>query len=819
MAEKGTPWRRCTDGLAKRPAVAAAVLFAAGVAAHRAAPAWPGVWLGVIVGLLIPAVATFGRERVSSAFVAAAVMVGGVAAGQVEGYFYPRDHVSAFLNDEPRLAWVEVSVESPPRVLADVWHGRPVPPKQVFAGEVRRVRTWGGWAGASGRVLVNLARPREDLAVGQVVRVLGRLERPAEAMNPGQFDWAGYCREQRVLATVHVQRAGNIEVVGRGWAGPLEWVRAKARAALAAGFGRREARDHSVLRALLLGDRDPEVREVAESFARTGTSHLLAISGLHVAVVAFVVYGLWRLMRWGPRGGVWAALVVVLVYGVAAHDSPSVVRAVMMCAVVAGGLLMRRGIDGLQVLAISAIAMLVYHPADLYSAAFGLSFGTVAGLMVFERRVRLSLTRKEEDPWRVPDRGLLAAMKGHVWRAAVAGVVAWGVAIPLVVWHFEQINPWAVLGTLVLGPVVFVAIVGGVAKVVLTLLCPWGAPTWAWGARWPVVWMEAVVRWLGHLPGADLPVVRPPVWVIVAYYGLLCLPLVRLPWWWVRRGLVAGPMALAIWLPFRAPVVHGETRVTILAVGAGSCGVVELADGRVVLIDAGSSSLPDALRDCLGPYLRHRGKRGVDAIYLSHPNFDHYSAAVDLVEGYGVGKVYVTPFFGPHSEGNRSATRLLRELGRRKMGPAVLAAGDGVDLGAGARLEVVWPPADKVIEEKLSNEAGMVLRLVCGGRTVLFPADIQQVGEGELVKEPSRIRADVLVAPHHGSSEVTTAAFVRAVGPRFIVSSNDRRLSGKQREFEKLVGRTPLFRTGESGAVTVRVSAEGEVRVETFRGR
>ena len=316
-----------------------------------------------------------------------------------------------------------------------------------------------------------------------------------------------------------------------------------------------------------------------------------------------------------------------------------------------------------------------------------------------------------------------------------------------------------------------------------------------------------------------MPVVRPPVWVVVAYYGLLCLPLVRLPWRWVRRGLVAGPVALAVWLPFRVPLVPGETRVTILAVGAGSCGVVELADGRVVLIDAGSSSLPDALRDCLGPYLRHRGKRSVDAIYLSHPNYDHYSATIDAVEAYGVGRVYVTPFFAPHSEGNRSATRLLRELGRRNKGPAVLAAGDGVDLGGGARLEVLWPPANRAIDEKLSNEAGMVLRLVCGGRSVLFPADIQQVAEGELVKEPGKIKADVLVAPHHGSSEVTTAAFVRAVGPRFIVSSNDRKLSGKQREFEKLVGRTPVFRTGESGAVTVRVSAVGEVRVETFRGK
>src|SRR2546423_8562223 len=118
MTGTSTPWRRCTDGLAKRPAVVVAVLFALGIVAHRAAPAWPGVWVGAIVGLVVAAVLTFRRPGLSSVFVAAAVFVGGLAAGQVEGYFYPRDHVSAFLTDEPRLAWVEVSVESPPRVLA-----------------------------------------------------------------------------------------------------------------------------------------------------------------------------------------------------------------------------------------------------------------------------------------------------------------------------------------------------------------------------------------------------------------------------------------------------------------------------------------------------------------------------------------------------------------------------------------------------------------------------------------------------------------------------------------------------------------------------
>jgi competence protein ComEC len=117
-----------------------------------------------------------------------------------------------------------------------------------------------------------------------------------------------------------------------------------------------------------------------------------------------------------------------------------------------------------------------------------------------------------------------------------------------------------------------------------------------------------------------------------------------------------------------------------------------------------------------------------------------------------------------------------------------------------------------------SNDCGLVLKLKFGGASVLFPADIQVAPEKELLKHPEDLRADVLVAPHHGSAEITTAQFVRAVHPKFILASNAEKLTHKQRLFDEIVAGYPLYRTSRCGAIDVAVDSSGEIEFGTFMG-
>lgn len=384
-------------------------------------------------------------------------------------------------------------------------------------------------------------------------------------------------------------------------------------------------------------------------------------------------------------------------------------------------------------------------------------------------------------------------------------------------------NPWAIIAGIILGPIVFLALIGGLLKVGLTLLWPGMASWWAWGAAQPVRWMRGTVDWLTTFPWGDVPVPPPALWVMALFYVLLLsarVPVKRLGLRYALRGARVLAVPLLVFLPYRnhatiAGPPAGEVRVTLLAVGAGQCAVVEPPSGRTVLIDAGSSSLSDLLAKCLGPFLRRERRTDVDTIFISHANTDHFSGVSELVTGYDAREVLTASGFTRLSENNDAARQLLADLARAERPPREIAPGDKLPLGRDTSIEILWPPKD-FAAPLTDNDASLVLRLTHASRRILFTGDIQAVAMRELLKHPDQLRADVLIAPHHGSSEDTTEAFVRAVAPRYILSSNDRTLTGKQRRFDQITQGLTVYRTNRYGAVTVTIGRDGNLNVQTF---
>jgi competence protein ComEC len=834
MGNAGTP-TRLHEVLIRRPAVAAAALFMLGIAVHARLPEAPWTWLAlaaVATGMATLAHALQGhRDTLATIALATAMTLAGAAAAQIDAFRYPDNHISAFATDEQRLAMLRLRLDHPPRmVVPPAGPLRSLPPKQVATANVTEVRTWNGWRPCNGELLVQIAEPHPRLAVGQTIEAVGMLQRPAPAMNPGQFDWAGYYRQQRILASFHIAEAGGLRIIDTAAPGPIARLRGSARRLLAAGFAPEQSLDHALLRALLLGDNDPELRDVQEQFKRTGTSHHLSISGMHVAVLGGFIYLLCRLLRVPPRATAISMLVFVIVYGLAALPSPPVVRSVLLCAAFAVGLVSRRSLDAVQLLALSVLVMLVYHPLDLFNAGFQLSFGTVLALILFTppfleflgnaRDQDVVLARQLSPPsstlarwWTSGDWSLL--------RVFAAACVAWFASMPLIAFHFEQLNPWAVLGGIVLAPVVLLALVGGLLKVVLTLLWPAMAEPWAALAAGPIEAMRWMVDVLALLPGSQIPLPAPPLWLMVLFYLVLLATLLPKPTPFMKWGSRLAPVASGaaiLWLPFHTQLTElrpdpGELRVTLLAVGAGQCAVVEPPSGRTMLIDAGSASLPDLTYKCLAPYLRRRGRTQIDTIIVSHANYDHFGAVAEVAEAYDVREVLTSTSFRAHASGNPPAEAMLAALDRLERPPRVVAPGESLPLGRDTAIDILWPPRAKPLE---ANDASLVFRLRHAGASILFTGDIQDEAMRRLLAEPSLVRAEVLIAPHHGSAEPSTADFIIAVAPKLIVSSNDRTLTQKQHAFDRIAARLPVHRTHRCGAVTIIIDSAGAVRTETF---
>lgn len=808
-----------------------AILFIVGIALHRVLPVYPLAWLIAITLLVAAAIPLVRRPVTSSVLIGVAIVLCGCAGGQLAYWYFPRDHVSAFVSEGQELGWIEGMIEDTPRVVEGAGRGRPLPDRQTFEVGVKAVLTWKGWAPASGTLPVAVSPPRTDLGAGQRVRLLGRIDHPAPAMNPGAFDSAQFYRRERALVTLRVSRPYDVQVLSQPsrWAGWLTRLREKSRELLDRGFVYSQTTDRATLRALVFGDREPAVREVEEAFSVTGTTHLLAANGTRVAMLAMFVFALAKLTPLPPRHAVLAVTVCVAAFGLTTLPMAQAIRPVIVCAAVGGGLLGRRVGDSIQLLALAAVAILVARPTDLYGAGFQLSFVIVLALIVLTRPLVKFIESLEDEDKRVA-RSFAPHTKrrwlrdrGRRWTIefVAAAAIGWLAAIPLVAFHFEQFNLWTIPFSLLLSPFAILALAAGLMKLLLTALCPPLAGLWAGAALGPAWLLRHAVALLAKVPGADLPVAPPALWTSLLFYALLCAPL--LAWSgrrarWCARCAPACGFAVLLLVPLWATRVvggpgRGGMRVTLLAVGAGQCAVVEPGGGGTIVLDAGSSTLTDAYRSCVAPFLRHQGCLSVSSLWLSHGDFDHISATEQMIAGYGVGEVVASPHFRRHAPESKPCEALLAMLDRTKHSPHTVVAGDRVSAGA-AQVEVLWPPADTTFN---SNNAGVVLRITCAGRSILFPADIQEPAERELLKHPERLKSDVLIAPHHGSSERSTPAFVAAVQPKVILSSNDNTPSMKQRQFDSEVKGMPFFRTDQYGAMTVDISADGKINVGSFR--
>ncbi len=844
-----------THWFARRPAVPATLLLIAGIILHRFSPSDPGVYLLLATLLLILALLSIKSTATSTACLAGALTLCGITLGQLAAFYYPAHDIAHFTSREPQLAQMTIQIDQTPQLIQPAENRQYAsPPRRSFTATVLSVRTASGWLPASGVVAVQLSGDRPGLAEGQRCRVIGELGQFRPASNPGGFDSRDYHRHDRQLATLSISRPSHLVVLSQANPSLLQRLRSKAQMALDAGFAPSRAQDRVLLDALLLGQRAPGLRDIQDDFRRTGTGHHLSTSGMHVAVVALLIYLLCRLLLLSPRRSALLALFFTVLYGLVTVPSPPITRSLILAGAFAAGVLLRRPGEGGQLLALSALVMLALEPLDLYSPGFQLTFLAVLALMLYTRPLTHWMQRgRMEDrqaaraalPGTRPPlrQRVAAAAHAKVIMIAATGLAAWFITAPLIAFHFEHFNPWTLFAGALLEPLVFASIIAAAIKMILTLLFPPLAPTAAWIAAWPADGLREGVAALARLPWTDLPIAPPPAWLMIVWYSSMLLALVALVARLQAASIepdsdktappaadrncrtsravltlcaIAPFVALSlgfVHLAFSSPSIKPHSlRLTVLSVGAGQCAVLELPGQRTYLFDAGSTTISSLHRTCLEPFLRSRGITRIDALFISHTDLDHFSAAADAITAYDIPAIYFSDHFVEETRHNASAHQLMKLISSRHLTPTHLTAGGRVYLNDDTLIQVLWPPPDGSLHD---NNASLVLKLTLAGKSILLTGDIQAAAEQALLENPQLLASDLLLAPHHGSAESTTDEFIRAVHPSAIVSSNDQTPTKKQRDFARKLNGIPLYKTDECGAVTITIDGGG-MRIDPF---
>lgn len=613
--------------------------------------------------------------------------------------------------------------------------------------------------------------PRE----GERVAFEGNVYHPRGQMNPYGFDARLFYLQKGVR--IGISGAREPAVTGHPGRGFLSWTY-QARAFLDGRVRAIFGEDAALPEALLLGERDQIPEETKRSFSRAGIAHLLAVSGLHVALLASAV--MLPLERLLDRKKQLAFLAVFLLCYCALLDfSAPVLRASLLLMFDRARRLLRRAPDRLTALAAAFLLILLFRPLDLFSASFQLSFCAVLGIAVVMPPLERKMAGK-------PLRSLFEAL-------GVTCAATLGAAIPTIqVFHRISllgvlVNPAAVLLFSALLPLYALTLLAGCVSL------PLGQAI-AGIANFLSRFVSAAARWLGHLPFASIRIPFLPWYCVLAL--VIGAALATRYTLWPRKRKAAAALALlsaafALWPLTRCR----DVRYLQLAMGQADSALV-LDGGRTAVIDAGEYG------GDLADYLLAAGRQA-DFLILTHLHRDHCLGVRQLLEEeIPIGAVYL-PIGAQEQAVDGECLELLREL--RAVGVPIqeLGAGDGLRLDR-VSMTVTWPEKGKVRAGQDANRYSLCALWDLDGVKLLSTGDV--TGDYEMYAARD---ADLLKAAHHGSKSSTGADFLRAVSPDGVIftGSGNRTAVLPHPDTLRRVEEwgAPSWNTGLSGAVTVTV--------------
>ncbi|WP_309120533.1 DNA internalization-related competence protein ComEC/Rec2 [Paenibacillus sp.] len=698
-----------------------------------------------------------------------------------------------------------------------------------------------------------------EWARGDRATVTGTIRRPLSAVNFGGFDYREYLRRQHIHWTATAEGLASVErSEAADWSAPrvlsyVDRIRDGMGARIAAAYDEPVA---GFMKGLVLGIREDVDPAKYQAFSQVGLTHILAISGLNVAIYVGAILWLLGKLPLTRETRLVAAIAAVPVYVLLTGASPSVVRAGIMAMIALYAARRRLLKDGMNVLAAAALLMLAWNPYFLYDVSFQLSFAVTAGIILgtplMNRLVRIG--------------------RPAVQSAVSVTVIAQCVSFPLTVAYFNAFSILSFPANFVIVPLFSLGIMPlGSIAMLLSYVWPGGAGALAYVAELLTSLSFRLVTWMSGYDGASSIWATPPLWWIGAYYAslfaLLAAAANKLPFGTgpgCVLGLGYGGRALerlltlvrlrAFLVPACAVVYAGALLyayapnafdrtavVSFLDVGQGDAIYIRTPYGKHLLIDGGGTvrfGRPgeewrlrkdpfEVGEDVVVPLLRKRGVQRIDALLMSHGDTDHIGGLRAVVDGIPVRRVF---FNGTAKEGETSET-LFRAIVAKRIPLTAAYEGMIVRADPATELRILFPkqPSDEndLFVSDDQNERSVVVLMRVYGKTFLFTGDIGAAEEAAIAEAlrnetemPSPI--DVLKVAHHGSKTSTTAAWLNYWKPKAAAISVGRsNMYGHPHStvVERLdAASIRIYRTDVHGEIQFRVRKDSfQVRTKVMR--
>jgi len=677
----------------------------------------------------------------------------------------------------------------------------------------------------NGELLLTIQEKLYTFNYGDRVRFSAKLRFPRNFNNPGRFDYNRYLALKGILVIASLYDGTAIVKVGTTVPNSLllrgEHYRTQIRNFLSTHLSSPEA---DIARALILGEKGSIPKGLREQFSATGIAHILAISGLHIGIIALVSFFLVRHLLACSTWIILATdifkvaalltLVPVVSYWFIAGYGPGTTRATIMVITYLLAIIIAKQEDVWNTLTLAAFIILTFSPSSLFDISFQLSFISVMAILYLTPHLSAFLFQHTPDPlegpppwWKKTARKITLFLMVTI--SALVGTA------PIVAFYFHRFSPWGWLTNLILIPLIgFLVVPLGLLTSLLVFLFQPLAIYTAHMMEALICISLSLVNCFTALPYADYRITTPTLFEMGLFYlGVICLVTLKQSSK-ARYGLVLVAIAFMVNQSFWYYQTGGNPllRITSLDVGQGEATLVQFPRGTTMLIDGGGfyDNSFDLGEKVVAPALWKKKIKHIDIVVLSHPHPDHLNGLVSIVKNFSVQEVW-TNGEKIRSEPFEEFERTIATKGIRKL---VLGRGGGQRTINGVEIEVLHPPApprhspSKSYSKELNNHS-LVLRLTYKDITLLLTGDISREVERDLIHTVPCLKSTILKVPHHGSATSSSSAFLKEVQPEIALLS-----LGYENIFH-LPHPDILKRYHDQGCQLYRTDQDGAITIET----